>query len=190
MQLALGAVHLVQNDGLVAEYAAVLVGGSLQVVLVVEIGEVELIEALGLPQAQGADIAAAEAYLAEAKFVHNRDSLFVRTEEGGETLEEIQEGVNYDYVEILTFGIHAKAVREAFDRLPAEEQYYLEKRNAICMMCGKAESLKKRLTFILPPYGSMRFLRGQSAPLLLQRSLHPAQPASAHCGYNKYTGFS
>ena len=93
------------------------------------------------------DLAAAEKYLAEAKAVHNRDSLFVRTEEGGETLEEIQEGVSYDYVEILTFGIHAKAVREAFDRLPAEEQYYLEQRNAICMECGKAEPLKKRLTF-------------------------------------------
>ena len=93
------------------------------------------------------DLAAAEEYLAEAWAVHNRDSLFVRTEEGNETLEEIQEGVNYDYVEILTFGIHAKAVLEAFDRLPAEEQYYLEKRNAICMMCGKVEPLKKRLTF-------------------------------------------
>ena len=93
------------------------------------------------------DIAAAEAYLAEAKFVHNRDSLFARTEEGGETLEEIQEGVSYDYVEILTFGIQATAVREAFDRLPSEEQYYLEHRNAICMECGKAEPLKKRLTF-------------------------------------------
>lgn len=93
------------------------------------------------------DLAAAEEYLAEAKAVHNRDSLFVRTEEGGETLEEIQEGISYEYVEILTFAIQAKAVREAFDRLPAEEQYYLEHRNAICMECGKAEPLKKRLTF-------------------------------------------
>ena len=93
------------------------------------------------------DLDAAEEFLAEAKYIHNRDSLFVRTEEGSETLEEIQEGVSYDYVEILTFGIHAKAVREAFDRLPAEEQYYLEQRNAICMECGKAEPLKKRLTF-------------------------------------------
>ena len=93
------------------------------------------------------DLAAAEEFLAEAKYIHNRDSLFVRTEEGGETLEEIQDGISYDYVEILTFGIQAKAVREAFDRLPAEEQYYLEHRNAICMECCKAEPLKKRLTF-------------------------------------------
>lgn len=93
------------------------------------------------------DIAAAEKYLAEAKAAHNRESLFVQTIDNDEKSEEVREGISFDYVEILWNGIHAKAVRDAFDRLPTEDQYYLEARNAICMRCGKAEPLKERLTF-------------------------------------------
>ena len=93
------------------------------------------------------DLAAAEKYFAEARAVYNRESLYVQNFDGEEKSEEIREGISYDYVEILWTGLHAKAVRDAFDRLPAEEQYYLEARNAICMECGKAEPLKNRPTF-------------------------------------------
>ena len=93
------------------------------------------------------DIEAAEKYFAEARAVHSREPLYVESFDGEDKTIEIREGISYDYVEILWTGLHAKAVRDAFDRLPTEEQYYLEARNAICMECGKAEPLKNRLTF-------------------------------------------
>lgn len=98
-------------------------------------------------QKENVSLATAKQFLAEAKAVHNRESLYVKNEEGNETLEEIQEGVSYDYIEILLHGIHAKAVRNAFYRLSAQEQHYLEARNVICMECGRAEPLSDRPTF-------------------------------------------
>ena len=98
-------------------------------------------------QKENVSLATAKQFLAESKAVHNRDSLYVKTEEGNETLEEIQEGVSYDYIEILLHGIHAKAVRNAFYWLSAQEQHYLEARNVICMECGRAEPLSDRPTF-------------------------------------------
>ena len=47
----------------------------------------------------------------------------------------------------LTCSIRAEAVREAFEKLNYREQTLLEKRNAICMTCGRVSPLSTRLTF-------------------------------------------
>ena len=41
----------------------------------------------------------------------------------------------------------AEAVREAFEKLNYREQTLLEKRNAICMTCGRVSPISTRLTF-------------------------------------------
>ena len=38
-------------------------------------------------------------------------------------------------------------MQKAFDQLDDQEQYYLEKRNAVCMECGNLAKWKDRLTF-------------------------------------------
>ena len=40
-----------------------------------------------------------------------------------------------------------KAVAAAFDQLSYKEQWYLEKRNAICMTCGRVSPLSTQSTF-------------------------------------------
>ena len=54
---------------------------------------------------------------------------------------------HWDYAEILWNGIQAEAVREAFEKLNYREQTLLEKRNAICMTCGRVSPINTRLTF-------------------------------------------
>ena len=43
--------------------------------------------------------------------------------------------------------IQAKAVTAAFEQLSYKEQWYLEKRNAICMTCGRVSPLSTQSTF-------------------------------------------
>ena len=43
--------------------------------------------------------------------------------------------------------IQAKAVAAAFDQLSYKEQWYLEKRNAVCMTCGRVSPLSTQSTF-------------------------------------------
>ena len=50
-------------------------------------------------------------------------------------------------MDILWNGIRADAVQAAFDKLSYKEQTYLEKRNAICMICGRVSSWEERPTF-------------------------------------------
>ena len=40
---------------------------------------------------------------------------------------------SWNYADILWNGIQAKAVAAVFEQLSCKEQWYLEKRNAICM---------------------------------------------------------
>ena len=42
---------------------------------------------------------------------------------------------SWNYADVLWNGIQAKAVTAAFEQLSYKEQWYLEKRNAICMTC-------------------------------------------------------
>ena len=73
-----------------------------------------------------------------------------RTEqdEGGEeTGEDVTRDDSWNYADILWNGIQAKTVAAAFDQLSYKEQWYLEKRNAICMTCGRVSTLSTQSTF-------------------------------------------
>lgn len=48
---------------------------------------------------------------------------------------------------MLWDGIRAEKVREAFAKLSFREQTLLEKRNAICMTCGRVSPLSERASF-------------------------------------------
>ena len=54
---------------------------------------------------------------------------------------------SWNYAEILWNGIQAKAVTAALEQLSYKEQWYLEKRNAICMTCGRVSPLSTQSTF-------------------------------------------
>ena len=68
-------------------------------------------------------------------------------EDGEETGEDVTRDDSWNYADILWNGIQAKAVTAAFEQLSYKEQWYLEKRNAICMTCGRVGSWKGRPTF-------------------------------------------
>ena len=54
---------------------------------------------------------------------------------------------SWNYADILWNGIQAKTVAAAFEQLSYKEQWYLEKRNAICMTCGRVSPLSTQSTF-------------------------------------------
>ena len=54
---------------------------------------------------------------------------------------------SWNYADVLWNGIQAKAVAAAFEQLSYKEQWYLEKRNAICMTCGRVSPLSTQSTF-------------------------------------------
>ena len=68
-------------------------------------------------------------------------------EDGEETGEDVTRDDSWNYADTLWNGIQAKAVAAAFDRLSYKEQWYLEKRNAVCMTCGRVSSLSTQSTF-------------------------------------------
>ena len=68
-------------------------------------------------------------------------------EDGEETGEDVTRDDSWNYAEILWNGIQAKAVTASFEQLSYKEQWYLEKRNAICMTCGRVSPLSTQATF-------------------------------------------
>ena len=54
---------------------------------------------------------------------------------------------SWDYVDVLWDGVRAEKVREAFAKLSFREQTILERRNAICMTCGRVAPLSERASF-------------------------------------------
>lgn len=54
---------------------------------------------------------------------------------------------SWDYAEVLWDGMRAEKVREAFAKLSFREQTLLEKRNAVCMTCGRVAPLSERASF-------------------------------------------
>ena len=54
---------------------------------------------------------------------------------------------SWDYVDVLWDGVRAEKVREAFAKLSFREQTMLERRNAICMTCGRVAPLSERASF-------------------------------------------
>ena len=68
-------------------------------------------------------------------------------EDGEETGEDVTRDDSWNYADILWNGIQAKAVAAAFEQLSYKEQWYLEKRNAVCMTCGRVSPLSTQSTF-------------------------------------------
>ena len=91
----------------------------------------------------------AAGYLKAAKGIRNRQSFYVsrQDEDSEETGEDVSRDDYWDYAEILWNGIKAKAIQKAFDALDYREQTLLEKRNAICMRCGRVSPMSSRSSF-------------------------------------------
>lgn len=88
-------------------------------------------------------------YLNAAKGIRSRQSFYVsrQDEDSEETSEDVSRDDYWDYAEILWNGIKAKAIQKAFDALDYREQTLLEKRNAICMRCGRVSPMSSRSSF-------------------------------------------
>ena len=86
-------------------------------------------------------------YLNAAKGIRSRQSFYVsrQDEDSEETGEDVSRDDCWDYAEILWNGIKAK--EKAFDALDYREQTLLEKRNAICMRCGRVSPMSSRSSF-------------------------------------------
>lgn len=88
-------------------------------------------------------------YLNAAKGIRSRQSFYVsrQNEDSEETGEDVSRDDYWDYAEILWNGIKAEAIQKAFDALDYREQTLLEKRNAICMRCGRVSPMSSRSSF-------------------------------------------
>ena len=88
-------------------------------------------------------------YLKVAKGLRSRQSFYVsrQDEDSEETGEDVSRDDHWDYAEILWNGIKAEAIQKAFDTLDYREQTLLEKRNAICMHCGRVSPMSSRSSF-------------------------------------------
>lgn len=88
-------------------------------------------------------------YLNAAKGIRSRQSFYVsrQDEDSEETGEDVSRDDYWDYAEILWNGIKAKDIQKAFDALDYREQTLLEKRNAICMRCGRVSPMSSRSSF-------------------------------------------
>ena len=100
-------------------------------------------------QKNGCTEETAAKFLALAKQNRSRVPFYqtIQDEDSEETGEDVSRDNHWDYAEILWNGIQAEAVREAFEKLNYREQTLLEKRNAICMTCGRVSPLSTRKTF-------------------------------------------
>lgn len=88
-------------------------------------------------------------YLNAAKGIRSRQSFYVsrQDEDSEENGEDVSRDDYWDYAEILWNVIKAEAIQKAFDALDYREQTLLEKRNAICMRCGRVSPMSGRSSF-------------------------------------------
>ena len=94
-------------------------------------------------QKNGCTEETAAKFLALAKQNRSRVPFYqtIQDEDSEETGEDVSWDDHWDYAEILWNGIRAEAAREAFEKLNYREQTLLEKRNAICMTCGRVSPI-------------------------------------------------
>lgn len=71
----------------------------------------------------------------------------IQDEDSEETGEYVARDDSWNYADILWNGIRADAVQAAFDKLSYKEQDFLERRNAICMNCGRVMPWDERTSF-------------------------------------------
>ncbi len=88
-------------------------------------------------------------YLQTAQALRNRQPLYItdRDEDGEETGGDVTKDDSWDYEAYIFGDIQAAAVRSAFDKLDYREQKLVEKRNAICLTCGRVSPMDTRLSF-------------------------------------------
>jgi hypothetical protein len=91
----------------------------------------------------------AEEYLKIAHGLRNSTPLYVTSqgEDGEETGEDVTCDDHWNYADVLWNGVRAEAVQVAFAQLDLREQTLLERRNAICMTCGRVGPWNERPTF-------------------------------------------
>ena len=82
---------------------------------------------------------------------HNRNRVpfyaTMKDEDSEETGEDVARDDSWNYADILWNGIRAKEVQAAFAKLSHKEKFFLEKRNAICMNCGRVMPWDERYSF-------------------------------------------
>ena len=71
----------------------------------------------------------------------------MQDEDSEETGEDVTRDDSWNYAAILWNGVRADAVQAAFDKLSYKEQDFLERRNAICMNCGRVMPWNERTSF-------------------------------------------
>lgn len=100
-------------------------------------------------QEKGCTLESAVRYLQIAQALRNRQPLYVtsRDEDGEETGEDVTRDDGWNYEEYIFGEIQAKAVQFAFSKLDYREQQLLERRNAICMTCGRVSPKDTRASF-------------------------------------------
>ena len=88
-------------------------------------------------------------YLETAQAIRSRQPFYITSRDEGseETGEDVTKDDSWDYEAYISGGIRAVAVRAAFDKLDYREQVLLEKRNAVCMRCGRVSPMDTRLSF-------------------------------------------
>ena len=88
-------------------------------------------------------------YLTIAKQNRSRVPFYatIHDEDSEETGEDVTRDDSLNYADILWNGIRADAVQAAFDKLSRKEKFFLEKRNAICMNCGRVMPWDERYSF-------------------------------------------
>ena len=94
----------------------------------------------------------AEAHLATAIINRSREDFYPHTERDAdgnlhERALDVSHDDHWDYASVLWGWVQTKWVQEAFDRLSFREQTLLEKRNAICMTCGRVSDWRTRVGF-------------------------------------------
>ena len=94
----------------------------------------------------------AREYLYTAVKNRSRDDFYLRDlkDADGNPIDhdpDVSYDHSWDYVAILSDGIEAARMQRAFDKLSYRDQTLLEKRNAICMTCGRVSPLSTRLSF-------------------------------------------
>ena len=94
----------------------------------------------------------AEAHLATAIKNRSREDFYPRTERDAdgnihERDPDVSHDDSWDYASVLWGWVQTEWVQEAFEKLSFREQTLLEKRNAICMTCGRVSDWKKRVGF-------------------------------------------
>ncbi|MBO5273388.1 MAG: hypothetical protein J6I45_02110, partial [Clostridia bacterium] len=71
----------------------------------------------------------------------------MQDEDSEETGEDVTCDDSWNYADILWNGVRADAVQAAFDKFSRKEKIFLEKRNAICMNCGRVMPWDERYSF-------------------------------------------